>query len=469
MIEGAPVPAPLTRDPLEAVQDDGVRVAEYARWRAFARGDAQWTKRPAAGEDQPVYNYARALIRKVASYVYAGPVKFSVGAPDETPPAETAINEAAQRLGLAELDLQLAIEAATIGDAVTKVTWDAVAGDVRVVAVDPASVQVAWSPDQGRTPQAVTHTYELNGWALRAILPNFNLEPNRPYPVVEQWTADRWFIKCGDLAAERPNPYGWVPYCFVSFNRRPRQFWGQSDLVDLADVQRDFNQEIRTLTQIMRLSGAPIAVFENVQGLVNIHTKPGARWELPQDAKAYLLDLLAGGGVDLHIKYLQELRQTLHDLSETPRTAFGDSGRALSGAALEVEIQPLVQRVRRQRTALEPFYLERNRRILDLLDRFSMIDVGPERITTTVWPPILPSDDESVVRNQVQLVAAGIRSKYTANVELGAIDPEAELERVAAERAAEVADMVRIEAAKAAAPQEEPGDGKRTEDLHADE
>jgi hypothetical protein len=33
----------------------------------------------------------------------------------------------------------------------------------------------------------------------------------------------------------------------------------------------------------------------------------------------------------------------LHDLRETPQTAFGDAGRDLSGAALEVEVPPLVQ------------------------------------------------------------------------------------------------------------------------------
>jgi hypothetical protein len=37
---------------------------------------------------------------------------------------------------------------------------------------------------------------------------------------------------------------------------------------------------------------------------------------------------------------------------------------------------------------------------------------------------------------QVALVAAGIRSRLTAARELGSLDPEAELARVAAERAA---------------------------------
>ena len=79
-------------------------------------------------------------------------------------------------------------------------------------------------------------------------------------------------------------------------------------------------------------------------GSDGIAVRPGATWELPEGSRAYLLDLLAGGGVGLHIQYLDLLFRTLHDLSETPRTAFGDGGRDLSGAALEVEVQPLVQK-----------------------------------------------------------------------------------------------------------------------------
>src|SRR5690606_17255800 len=98
-----------------------------------------------------------------------------------------------------------------------------------------------------------------------------------------------------------------------------------SDLTDLETICREINREMSILAKIMELSGSPITVLENVEGTENISTRPGARWELPQDSKAYLLDLLQGGGVKLHIDYLSAAYRALHDISETPRTSFGDS------------------------------------------------------------------------------------------------------------------------------------------------
>ena len=48
--------------------------------------------------------------------------------------------------------------------------------------------------------------------------------------------------------------------------------------------------------------------------------QPGAVWELPERARAYLLDLLQGGGVKLHVEYVDLIYRTLHDLGESPRT-----------------------------------------------------------------------------------------------------------------------------------------------------
>jgi hypothetical protein len=171
-------------------------------------------------------------------------------------------------------------------------------------------------------------------------------------------------------------------------------------------------------------------VLENVDGSEGIRVGPGAKWELRDGSRAYLLDLLQGGGVGLHVQYIDLLYRSLHDLSETPRTAFGDSGRALSGAALEVEIQPLVQKVRRKRQGWEAFHRERNRRILDLLERFGGLELGGLRETGTIWPSVLPSDVDGSVRNAVALVQSGIQSRRTAYASLGGTDPEVEMSRV---------------------------------------
>jgi hypothetical protein len=45
----------------------------------------------------------------------------------------------------------------------------------------------------------------------------------------------------------------------------------------------------------------------------DIKVQPGALWAIPEDAKAYLLDLLQGGGVRLHVDYIDLLYRALHD------------------------------------------------------------------------------------------------------------------------------------------------------------
>ncbi|HEU0164053.1 MAG TPA: phage portal protein, partial [Thermomicrobiales bacterium] len=392
---------------------DEARFARYVESLSFYHGE-QWPAPTRKGTRQLVFNYARALIRKSASYVFPGPVTFSIAPGDIGSAAQAKANEAerllagiVQALDLARLDLALAVDAAILGDAAVKVTWDTTRKRPRVVAVDPATLVVRTAADDPRAIASVTQAYGLTGSQIAAMLPDggtgiADLDPERGYPVVETWTDARWQMQvAGQIVHDGPNPCGWIPYAIATNDPRPFAFWGQSDLTDLVDVCVEINQRMTVLSRVLELSGAPIAVLENVDGSEGISVGPGAKWELPEGAKAYLLDLLEGGGTEVHLSYVAQLFSILHDLSETPKTAFGDSGRDLSGAALEVEIQPLVQKVARKRRMWDAFFAERNFRLLDLLERFGGHDLGGLRQTTTLWPPVLPSDTDSAVRNAV--------------------------------------------------------------------
>jgi hypothetical protein len=190
-----------------------------------------------------------------------------------------------------------------------------------------------------------------------------------------------------------------------------------------------------TLSRILHVAGYPITVLENVTGSDGIRAEAGAIWELPEDSKAYLLDML-GSGVGLHIDYVNLLYRQLHDLSETPRTAFGDAGRALSGVALEVEIQPLIQKVMRKRRVWDGVYRKRNAMILALLELFDGANFDGLRRTEAVWGEILPSDRAELVQSEAQLVAAGIHSHRQAMSQLGDTDPDRTWAEVLGEREA---------------------------------
>jgi hypothetical protein len=410
-------------------------------------------------------NYARALVRKVVSYALPDRVGFSVPAPtlpvDPTPADDTRagdppegadiirarqhaseqqanaveglLTELLDELDADRIDFALAIDSAVLGDGVVKVTWDTVAKRPRLAVVDPATLLAWWSPDTPTEAYRFQQQYVLPGQAVMALgwAAQGAMIPERTYPVVEDWTAERWTVSvAGQVARDEANPYGWLPYLVLPNNPSGSQFWGESDLDDLLDLCKQLNTRVSALADILELAGWPITVLENVDSAEGITVGPGARWELPEGAKAYLLNLLKDGGVEQHVAYIGELRTALHDLAETPRTAFGESGRAIAGAALQVELQPLVQKTKRKRRGLESLYRRRNAMLLDLMERFGGAPVHGLRRTVPVWPPILPNDREADTRIGVQLVSQGIRSRRSVAADLGEEDPDAEMERI---------------------------------------
>jgi len=221
--------------------------------------------------------------------------------------------------------------------------------------------------------------------------------------VVEAWTADRFELWAGRERVEvRPNPYGVIPYVLFPNLPRPKQFWGVSDIEPLREPLVELNRAFTQLSRILELSGNPIAVLENVDAARDIAVQPGAVWELPEQARAYLLDLLQGGGVRLHVEYVDLVYRALHDLAEMPRIAFGDGRGDRSGVALQTELDPLLRRVARKRLIRAAALRRRDHLILGVLahhtgNRFPAIrtevdwaDVFPAPATTLAAPPASP-------------------------------------------------------------------------------
>jgi len=182
------------------------------------------------------------------------------------------------------------------------------------------------------------------------------------------------------------------------------------------------------LSRILELSGNPIAVLENIESAEDIQVQPGAVWTIPEDAKAYLLDLLQGGGVRLHIDYIDLIYRILHDVSESPRAAFGGTPQDLSGVALQIELYSLLQKVHRKRLIRSIAYEKRNEMILRLLSQKRGEDFRGLK-TRIIWGSVLPQDILRLVQSEQAMIQTGIHSRRRAMNELGILDPEMEFQR----------------------------------------
>ncbi|GIW14573.1 MAG: hypothetical protein KatS3mg063_0426 [Tepidiforma sp.] len=407
------LPLPDVPLPLQLRQLDHDRMARYRENLAFYQG-RHWTGRGRRGERRLTFNYARAIVDKVTGYLLAGAAVQVVG--DDSPAgieraraAEQALRRVEAANGLSQLDFETELDCAILGDGAYRVAWDAAAGEVRVTAPDVQGLFAWRDPGDPARLTGVAHRYRAGDEEL-----------------VEWWSAETFELWRGSELAERlPNPYGFIPYVIFPNLREPKEPWGASDLPPVMEANRELNRAFSQLSQVLELSGNPIAVLEGVTGSEDITVEPGAIWEVPEDARAYLLDLLQGGGVALHTAYIDLLYRVIHDLGESPRTAFGHNPQGLSGVALNMELDPIARKVERKRRIRTAVYERRAWMVLQLLARFAGLEVEGLR-PVMQWGPVLPADRSRQVQDARALVEAGIISRRTAAASLGIDDPELE-------------------------------------------
>ncbi len=425
--------------PSALVRRDAERLHAYQELLDFYHG-VQWEARERRGEKRLTFNYARVFVEKVASYMMSG-ITFAVDPRQDTAEArasavkaEAALHRVYDENNLEQLDLETEMDCAILGDAAYKVIWDPETRSVRVTAPDIQGIYTWCAPDDLSRVWRVASRYGLAGDVAQQL---YGIKPKgRGATVVEVWTARDFELWVDEVQIEKkPNSYGFIPFIIYPNLREPKKSWGMSDLVQIRETQCELNRAMSQLSRILELSGNPIAVLENVEQSEDIAVSPGAVWNVPEDAKAYLLDLLQGGGVRLHIDYVNLLYRILHDLSESPRAAFGGSERDLSGVALEMELQPLLQKVRRKRVIRSAVYNRRNFLILKLLEKYEGVSFGDHHLSV-VWGQVLPADTAKITGNEQTLVQNGIHSRRRAMDELGVQDPEAEFKRWLEEREA---------------------------------
>ena len=454
-------------NPSQLARLDTNRLADYTNNLNFYSG-SQWEKK--GRNRQLVFNYAKVAIDKVTSYLMQG-LTFACYPADNTGPeqregakarvvhAEHLLRDVYESNNLQQLDWETEIDTAILGDGCYKVIWDPDEKRIKITTPDIRGIYAWWLGDDLSNVWRVASRYTLtqdevtmlygNEIATPSARNDIEKAPRNDSPfvslrgaqrrsnlvkVTEVWTAkDFELFLDNDRIQSKPNPYGFIPFIIFPNLREPKQFWGTSDIPSIKQPQRELNRAVSQLSRILELSGNPIAVLENVGESEDIEVKPGAVWTIPEDAKAYLLDLLQGGGIRLHIDYIDMIYRCLHDISETPRAAYGGTERDLSGAAMQIELGSLIQKVTRKRTIRTNAYHQRTDMILRLAAKY--MNENLDGIThRVVWGEILPQDTQRQAQNEQLLVQAGVHSRRTAMDEMGIIDPDEEFTRWLEER-----------------------------------
>lgn len=423
---------------------DDARLLRYRLFLNFDSGKHDVGRLP-MGQNPIMANYARVFIRKAASYMFPEAVTVRVTAPDEAgqPAADritAALSIVARDNDLDAADLATAVDSSVLGDGAYKVTWDRRRERVRIVPVDPQQLVVTTEVDDARRPAVIRHIMQMapqvaeSTYGIGAI----DRAEGGTMVVTEAWTEERYWVEYnGQVVFHSANPYGFQPYLVFPNMQRPHEFWGLSDLTDIVDVNRALDRRLSVVAALLEISGNPVTVLENVTGQQGIAVGPGAVWELPINSKAYILDVLAGSALDHHLKYIEALYRVMDDLAEMPRMAFGDQGGggARSGVALQIQLQPIIQKITRKRVVWSSMIERRAMFAARLLQKFGQLDLGAYRVEDfsykAIWAPILPSDRQALVADWIALYEAGLAAQKSALAGVGVEDPDAESQAIA--------------------------------------
>lgn len=355
------------------------------RWEAYyGKLPPALKVKPGAADDNIRLNYARMIVDKGVSFLFGQEVGFELSETEETE-AEQWLDAVWAR----NRKMTLLQNAALVGGVTGHVFIKIVPAQPypRLVVVDPETVTVSLAPDDAQQILSYQIAYTSK-------------DPKTGKPVgirqVIERDGARWRItdQIGDLerltwttVGEAVWPYEFSPIVDCQNLPAPGEFWGQSDLEDdVIEIIRAINFIASNTARIIRF---------------HAHPKTWGRGFMAKDLRIGVDEtiILPGENAELRnlemqsdlassLRYLDTLRQALHEISRVPEVATGNLDRAgsLSGVALQILYQPLLEKTGTKRLLYGDMLVELNRRLL------AIGGYGDDLHTTLHWQEVLPQD-----------------------------------------------------------------------------
>lgn len=396
-------------------------------WR-FYYGNLPQPLRVKIGQpnDNVLSNLARLIVDKGVSFLFGGAIEFTVDEEAETE-ADRWLAACWKRNKQQILLHRLAVNGGVCGQAFVKVLAPSVPGEYpRLVCLDPANVNVLWDPEDYE--QAVEYRIE---WT--AIHPATGKPEARRQVITQAGAAWRILdqVSQGDRSRwetthEALWPYAWPPIFSCQNLPAPNCFWGLADIEpDILNLLQARNSVCSQIARILRYHAHPktwgsgFTAQDLRMSVDDIVILPG------KEAKLQNLEMTSD--LESSLEYLRYLDDQLLSLTQIPPVALGkvDSTGPLSGVALRIHYQPLLERTETKRRLYGEMLCELNRALLDLGG------LGAERDCGVTWPELLPRDEAAEAETALLYHQLGV-SQDTILQRLG-FDAQAEQEKRAEE------------------------------------
>jgi hypothetical protein len=437
----------------EEFEVHGPRLNRYAAAWAWYLGH-HWSYRREMGESQFYMNYVRTMSDYITNFCFGKGIHFRCPEQNASivPHLLHTVWEEHNHKG--HVLWEMGQLASVTGDCFVKVAYedpfvDSIGipqpGKVRIIPLNPAHCFPEYHPHDRNRIIRFKLKYRFWGTSPEGTRQVYTFTEIVTDELIQQFIND-------EKIDEYPNAVGRVPIVHipnVSINSSP---WGQSDIWDIIPLNRELNEKMLEVSDIINYHAAPVTIITGAKAS-QLERGPKKVWAgLPKDANVFNLE--SRGEMSGALEYVQFLKRTMHEITGVPETALGQMQPIsnTSGVALAIQYQPMMNRYNMKKThftkglemvnelvirtaaVFEPQMLmfDASKGAMPERDHSIQLDpTDPATYQTSIhWPEPLPVD-VLIKLNEIQSkMALGLESKKGALRTLGEEFPNEKLAEV---------------------------------------
>ena len=391
----------------------------------YGRGKKPLIVERGGTDDNAMLNYGKAIVDKGVAFLFGKGIKFEITEGEQTP-EETWLDDCWTANRKMSLLQKLALAGGVCGTAFIRIHYTPDMVYPKLILVNPETVSIVSADDDVDEVIKYIETYPLvkevdgirKSISIRRIYER--TENSLYWNVTEQRSESggRFVMVDSFLWA-----YDFPPIVHCQNLAQPFEVWGEPDLNESLKNAIENNDFIWSNTRkILRHHAHPKTVAYGIRADSMVETGVDKMLVVESPAtEAKIENLEMQSDLASSLEFSRRQVEFIHELSRVPEVASGkvESVGQLSGIALEILYQPLLEKTEAKRVTYGDMIIELNRRLL------AIGGFGNDIQTKLVWQELLPKDQQVIANAALVKNQLGI-SKETLIRELGNYNPDDE-------------------------------------------
>lgn len=375
----------------EEFEVHGPRLNRYSAAWAWYLGH-HWSYRREMGEQNITMNYVRTMSDYITNFTFGKGVSW--GCPEQNgaiiPHLLQTVWEQHNNKHFALWEMgQLA---SVTGDCFVKIAFEEpyvdplgipVQGKIRIIPLNPSSCFPEYHPHDRNRIIRFKLKYRFWGTSPEGTRQVYTFTEIITDDQVEQYIND-------EMIDQYPNAIGMIPVVHIPNTTISSSPWGQSDIWDIIPLNRELNEKMTEISDIINYHAAPVTIITGAKA-AQLERGPKKVWAgLPKDAQVYNLE--SRGEMAGALEYMQFLKRSMHEITGVPETALGQMQPIsnTSGVALAIQYQPMMNRYNMKKI----HFTKGLERINEIIIRTAAVFL-PEMLTYNPYESARPEPDQA--------------------------------------------------------------------------